>query len=428
MKKFLSLLAACLLCFSMIQGIALAEAPVEITFWHSLTGVQLEAINESVTMFNDSHPSIHVNAEYVGSSGGANTGVTDKVIVAINGGNPPDCVYFDRFQVAQWANEGLLTDVTEQMEKNGLSAKDFYDYAWMEVEWNDRIYGFPEEIDCRGLFYNIDHLAEAGYTEPPKTIEQLAEYNEKLTIMNGNLYSRIGFIPWLDQGNILTWALAFGGTPYDYENSRVTVNDPKIVEACEWMADWARIHDVETITDFTSATTGGDFKPFSAGIVSMYISGTWDVAGIRAQNPNINFGVVPVPTPTGEDNKCYGGGWCYIIPAGVPQEKIDAVSEFALYMTVGEGAAYISNKCGRFLANIELNQSATWHQGDAAYEAFINMFSQTYARPVIAQGASFWYELKANLEKVVQGVDTPQNILDGITNKINAMIDESVTK
>lgn len=423
MKKTLAILLAMLLSLSMLQGVALADDPVEIVFWHSLTGVQLEAVNEAVSMFNASHPGIRVNAEFVGSSGGANTGVTDKVIVAINGGNPPDCVYFDRFQVAQWADEGLLTDVTEQMGKNGISRDDFYDYAWMEVEWNDCIYAFPEEIDARGLFYNIDHLAEVGYTEPPKTIAELAEYNEKLTIKNGNLYSRIGFIPWLDQGNILTWALAFGGEPFDYEAGRVTANDPKIVEACDWMAAWAEEHDVETISDFTSATTGGDFKPFSAGIVSMYISGTWDVANVRVQNPNINFGVIPVPTPSGENNKCYGGGWCYINPAGVPEEKVEAISTFALYMTTGEGAEYVSNKCGRFLAYKKLNEAATWHQGDTEYEAFIEMFNHTVARPVIAQGASFWYELKANLEKVVQGIDTPQNILNEITNKINAMIE-----
>lgn len=164
-------------------------------------------------------------------------------------------------------------------------------------------------------------------------------------------------------------------------------------------------------------------KPFSAGIVSMYISGTWDVANVRAQNPNINFGVIPVPTPSGENNKCYGGGWCYIIPAGVPEEKVEAISTFALYMTTGEGAEYVSNKCGRFLAYKKLNEAATWHQGDTEYEAFIEMFNHTVARPVIAQGASFWYELKANLEKVVQGIDTPQNILNEITNKINAMIE-----
>ncbi len=151
MKKLLSLLMVILMIGAMAQIPAVAEEPVEVTFWHSLTGIQLEAINESVEMFNAANPGIRVVAEFVGSSGGANTGVTDKVIVAINGGNPPDCVYFDRFQVAQWADEGLLTDVTEQVAKNGLKAEDFYDYAWMEVEWEGRIFGFPEEIDARGL-------------------------------------------------------------------------------------------------------------------------------------------------------------------------------------------------------------------------------------------------------------------------------------
>src|SRR5690348_2132142 len=74
-----------------------------LTFWHPFgSDNEKAAMDESIKMFNDSHKDIHVTAEFIGGSGAGN-GITDKLTVAINGGNPPDLVAFDRFQVQQWA-------------------------------------------------------------------------------------------------------------------------------------------------------------------------------------------------------------------------------------------------------------------------------------------------------------------------------------
>ena len=48
----------------------------------------------------------------------------------------------------------------------------------------------PMLTDAYGLYYNVDLLAKAGISEPPKTISELTTMAEKLTEYNPTAASR----------------------------------------------------------------------------------------------------------------------------------------------------------------------------------------------------------------------------------------------
>ncbi len=64
-----------------------------------------------------------------------------------------------------------------------------------------------------------------------------------LTRTPGETGGQMGIVPWrqYDAVNSLqTWAYAFGGKFHDASAAKITANDPKVVQALEWMVGWAR--------------------------------------------------------------------------------------------------------------------------------------------------------------------------------------------
>lgn len=412
MKKLVSIVLALLMVFALCST---ALAQTEITYWYPHSGLDQDSLLRGAEAFMAKNPDIKVNSEFIGGSG-SGSGITDKLTVAINGGTPPDAVLFDRFMVPQWADAGLFEDLTAYGEKFGVTKDRFFEFAWNEASYDGKLYAFPFDADTRALFYNKTLLAEAGFTEPPKTMDDLVTYARALNKKEGNRYSVVGFIPWVDQGSLLLWGWAMGGQLQDADG-KITANDPAFVKAAEWLRDYAKEFDVDAITDFANAT-GSDIDPFSAGMFAMKVSGPWAVSTIRSQNPDLDFGVALIPTPTGTDNVSWAGGWSHVVPKGAA--NVEAGAQFIAFMTVDEGATFYGEDTTHFMSCKEINDELSWVKGDPVFELFVEIFPESYSRPPIAKGQLLWDELLTVQDKVIHDMGDPQQLLDEVTEKVNA--------
>lgn len=70
--------------------------------------------------------------------------------------------------------------MTDKVESE-MSDLEFYDGPLESCKYDDKLYGLPLNANNLVLVYNDDMLQEAGYTEPPKTWDELREYAKKLT-------------------------------------------------------------------------------------------------------------------------------------------------------------------------------------------------------------------------------------------------------
>ncbi len=73
---------------------------------------------------------------------------------------------------------------------------------------------------------------------------------EKLFKIEGPRMVQMGFVPWLFQGFIYTYGWAWDGQFYNPETLEVTVNEPRIVAATEWLASYAKKYDVTSVESF----------------------------------------------------------------------------------------------------------------------------------------------------------------------------------
>ncbi|QGH36062.1 extracellular solute-binding protein [Gracilibacillus salitolerans] len=407
-------------CSSDDEASESASGENTVEFWHSMTDTAGDAVEQVIEEFEKEYPDIDIKATYVANQG---EGQNEKLLTAIAGGNPPDVAYFDRFEVATWAAEGSLESLTDLAEEAGISKDDYYDFAWDELIYEGDLYGIPTTTDSRLLFYNRDHFEEVGLDpeNPPTTIDELEEAAEKLTIKDGNRFERIGFIPWFAQGSFYSWGWSFGGDFYDPETGEVTADDPKNVEALEWITEFGKKYGVEDIAGFTDSQGSGAMDPFVSGQISMKIDGNFGVASLEKFAPDLNYGVTPIPTPTGDNFKTWSGGWSVVIPKGANNQ--DGAWEFLKFFGSEEGQKIFSEGSRDFSVIDSVNESLGYTD-DPIFSEFINILPESNSRPVMTAGSLYWNALADAVESSTRENGTPKENLEEVTQRVTEALEE----
>ncbi|GIP25811.1 sugar ABC transporter substrate-binding protein [Paenibacillus sp. J23TS9] len=389
-----------------------------VTMWHGLTSIDLDNMNKVVKAFEEKNPTIKMKLVYTESSEGSD----QKLLTAVAGGNPPDVALFDRFKVGTWAAQGSLTDLSSMAAESGITKELYYPFAWDESSYQGKLYAMPMDTDSRLLFYNKDHFKEVGLDpdNPPKTIAELEAAAEKLTIKDGKRFKRIGFIPWYSQGWLYTWGWAFGGEFQDPATGKITANDPKVVEALQWMTDFGKKYNVEDIAGFTSAAGSEEMDPFISGQISMKISGNFTVKGIEKFKPDLNYGVAPIPTPTGTNFTTWSGGGSAIIPKGA--KNVAAAWKFLEFLGKEEGQTLLN--ADSQISVIDSVNDKYGYKDDPIMKEFINILPNSHNRPVIPEGQLLWNELASATEKATRGNGTPKENLDKVTETVNKALEK----
>lgn len=394
------------------------EGNTTVTMWHGLTSIDLDNLNKVVKAFEEKNPTIKMKLVYTESSEGSD----QKLLTAVAGGNPPDVALFDRFKVGTWAAQDSLTDLSSMAAESGILKEMYYPFAWEESSYQGKLYAMPMDTDSRLLFYNKDHFKEVGLdpNKPPQTIAELEAASEKLTIKEGKRFKRIGFIPWYSQGWLYTWGWAFGGEFQDAATGKITANDPKVVEALQWMTDFGKKYNVEDIAGFTSAAGTEEMDPFISGQVSMKISGNFTVKGIEKFKPDLNYGVAPIPTPTGTNFTTWSGGGSAIIPKGA--KNVAAAWKFLEFLGKEEGQTLLN--ADSQISVIDSVNDKYGYKDDPIMKEFIEILPNSHNRPVIPEGQLLWNELASATEKATRGNGTPKENLDRVTETINKALEK----
>ena len=101
-----------------------------------------------------------------------------------------------------------------------------------------KLYGIPYRHATTGLFYNETFLKERGLSGPPRTIEKLVEYAEKLTYTRGDGTMVHGFVMGgVDPSNVVEIAWAFGGD-FITDKWEIKASEAGMVRTITLLAKW----------------------------------------------------------------------------------------------------------------------------------------------------------------------------------------------
>src|SRR3954471_25037498 len=144
---------------------AAAASPVTLNYWDMQWGEapMMNAIKGNVAAFNKSHPSIQVKFTQLGWGD-----YTQKILSAVQSGNPPDVSGGDAGLPFSMAAQGQALDISDLYKKwqsAGL-LKDMVPWAYQKWAFEGAHPGVTWQFDTRLLIYRKDLFRKAGIAVP----------------------------------------------------------------------------------------------------------------------------------------------------------------------------------------------------------------------------------------------------------------------
>jgi sn-glycerol 3-phosphate transport system substrate-binding protein len=309
MKRFLNWIGT--LALSSLSMLAVAQAPVEISFYYPIAvgGPITKIVDGFASEFEKENPGIKVKPIYAGSYQESLT----KALTAVKGGDAPTTAVL------------LSTDMYTLIDEDAIVPFDGYiksaeDQAWLKgfypafmenSQTGGKTWGIPFQRSTIVLYWNKEMFKDAGLdpNKPPATWAEMTSYAQKLTKHDasgkvtqwGVQIPSSGFPYWLFQG-LTTEADAILMNPAGTE----TYYDKKYKVHPEGIVEWG--------------TTPKDF--FERKVAMMWTT-TGNLTNVR-NNAKFDFGVGMLPADKRRGSPT-GGGNFYLFKQAKPGQQAAAV-------------------------------------------------------------------------------------------------------
>ncbi len=420
----------------------------QIELWYPWGGDFGDRLKLTVQAFNDAQvvdPAtghvVRVRAVYARETPGSN----QKLYLAMAGGVPPDVAFVDGQDVCDWAHAGQLRALDDFLSQAGITADDFWPPSWDQTLWGGRVYALPYSADPNfGFFWNKALFRAAGLdpNRPPRTIAELDDYADRMTIDRGTFYEQIGIRPWYlyNFANALyTWGWVFGGDFYDEDTQTITCDDPRIVRALEWMVSYADRYDVEKLTGAMSGVGTGNQNPLALGRQAMMPMVVQDLDAVRRYAPGTDLGVGPFPYPDddvwgrGQPNSSWVGGHTLAIPADA-DEPTAAFTFMRWLCATDEGAGHIVSTTGSFpgYKHAPYTRYILSPEGAAAdpmmHRLALILRDATHVRPVLPVQSFYSDQLERTVSDCLYKDITPAEALAQTRVVVQAALDEALAR
>lgn len=332
-KKVLSMLLVGAMAASMCSSVAVQaeEAAIggTLVIWEH-TDQFTEPLKAVVEGFNELYPDVEVQMEIKTSDQYYNLLQT-----AMQAGETPDVFWTNgnpTTHYGSYVNAGYLMELTDKVDFSLFDGTTAMNIVTLE---DGKVYSTPTaETGGRAVFYNKDIFAELGL-EVPTTFEEFEALLAKIAETDYVPISFCATDPWtvLFQFEPVLNAMHVDWVKEYEETGTVKVNDERVVDAFNKMLEWAEKGYYGN--GYLGVDGSGAILAFSKGEAAMTIDGTWNIATINQNNPDLNYGAFQIPTPEG-DQPMVGTNSCgYAVSADT--ENPDAALAFVNYFASVEG-------------------------------------------------------------------------------------------
>ncbi|GAA1751648.1 extracellular solute-binding protein [Streptomonospora arabica] len=269
-----------------------SEAPDSLTVWVMGTAQKpIEKYFDTVEQrYQKDHPGTKVEVEFIPWPD-----AQQSINNALAGGDAPDVLEVGNDQVANWASQGAIMDITSRTESWGAVAD--MDQAAVEYgTYDGSQYGIPWFSGVRTLYYRADWLKDIGM-EPPQTWDELVEVAkaiEKEKDVSGfaaptDFTNGIASFIWSNGGEI---AVQQDGK----WQGRLTSAETQ--EAIEF---YAGLTSEEKISpqSYVGENELVPLADMANGEVGMYIDGGWALTSMeeQAEDPSVLESIEAAPIP-----------------------------------------------------------------------------------------------------------------------------------
>ncbi|MCU1579879.1 MAG: transporter substrate-binding protein [Rhodoglobus sp.] len=401
-----------------------------ITFMGWGSDQEIAVFNDMIAQYETKYPGVKVDYITVPAAD-----FQTKLQTMIASNKTPDVFYLAPENVMPFASSGIVADLSDYVKSNTefdvnnvwAKAIDMYRYDGT-TPGKGAVYGLPKDIGPFALAYNKDLFDAAGITAPtddaPWTWSQFEDAAKKLTTGSGDT-KVYGSAPYSLESAV--WSN--GADWLNADHTKVTVTDPKFVEALQWVANLSLVDGVVPTSEEESSLPS--FQRFLNGNVGMMGVGPWNQGGFWA-DAKFNWDLMPWPVSpaTGEKAIWYGG-----IGFGVANKSADKqdASNLAAFLAFNEGAQRTNMEQGQAVPNLidmTKNEYLKSDKAPANKQEFVNIIedwgrraTQTYTYN------SEWFTLfNSNLANVWTGQQTAQDYTKSVEKDMQDLLDKGIAE
>ena len=296
------------LCLLVLPGCQLATATpsavTQLTLWQGVNPPPNRAVLQRlVDQFNQEHPTIHVESQYVGQSDQQ----LPKILAAIVGKSVPDLLWYSPLLTGRLVELDALYPLEDWLNASPLRSQldpALFDSMMLE----NHLWSIPFGTNNVGIFYRPSLFQAAGITALPKTWTELRQVARQLTRdtdsdgrtdQHGLLlplgkgeWTVFMWLPflWSGGGELADGKQGANGGAIEPTHATVELASPGAIAALQY---WRDLLD-DGSAMLSAPERGYELDGFLAGKVAMQLSGPWTLGQLQATG--VDFGVLPIPT------------------------------------------------------------------------------------------------------------------------------------
>ncbi|OAS86876.1 ABC transporter substrate-binding protein [Metabacillus sp. KUDC1714] len=408
------------------------DGNVNLTFMFSGQPQEQTAYKNVVKKFEEAHPDVKVKTVVT-----AGDQYDTKLQAAIAGKSVPDVFFYNPGNLKAYVNSGVLMDITDLVEnaegadltKIWESGVNKYRYDG-EVAGQGAIYGLPKDLGPFAFGYNKTMFEEAGIPLPdpdkPYTLEEFLEVNKQLTKdKDGD-----GKLDQWGTGLNVNWSLqpfvwSNGADWLDETHTKVTVDDPKFIEALQYFADLQNVHKVTP--SIAEGQTLDTYQRWMQGQIGFFPVGPWDMGAYK----DLKFEYDLLPWPVGSTGETQA--WIGSLGIGVSSKTKHAelAAELALYLSSDEeGQQALVDQQVQLPNNTDVAEkwAADTSIKPANKQEFLDIIGE-HGRdlPTNFTYTGEWYdEFFKNIQPVIDGKKTAEEYVKEAQPKMQELLDKAI--
>ena len=312
-----------------------AQAQTEIQWWHSMTAVNGEVVNDLAKNFNASQNKYKIMPVFKGSYDESFT----AAVAAHRAGNSPHILQvFEVGTATMMASKGVTVPVGKVMKDSGekFDPKTYVSaVAGYYTAPSGEMLSFPFNSSTTVFYFNKDAFKAAGIdsAKAPGTWPEVALAAAKLKASGHKCPISIAWQGWTQLESFSAWhnvEFATKGNGLQGLDARMKVNSPLHVRHIENLANMAK----QGLFVYKGRANAPEAS-FISGECAMMTTSTGFYGNV-AKNAKFDWGLAPLPhypdVPGAPQNTVIGGASLWVM-AGKKAEEYKGIAQFFTYLS-----------------------------------------------------------------------------------------------
>lgn len=401
-----------------------------ITFWHSMGGVNGEAMDYLVNKFNEENPDgITVEAVYQGEYDDA----INKLKSAQIGNMGADLVQIYDIGTRFMIDSGWVIPMQEMIDADGYDLSRIEPNIAAYYTTDDGLYSMPFNSSTPLLYYNKDMFTAAGIEEAPKSLPEIAEIGDALMEQGGaQEVIAISIYGWYFE----QWLCKQGLELADNENGRSAAVTGVVFDenggALNILSAWQDLYQKGYAPNVGRSGSDTATTDFTSGKAAMTLGSTASLKQILQDvGDSFEVGTAYYPAVTEEDQGGVSIGGASLWALNNQDEtRAAATWKFIRFMISPESQAYWNAQTGYFPVTTATAQEQAFQDNIAQYPQFETAIDQLhdsapeYAGALLSVFPEARQIVETQIENMINGSQTPEESVERMAEQINASIED----